>query len=104
MNRENIKFYIPKNETIPTALRLYVDDNFITYERVNKGFIFKTLIDDENEAVKVVKKVVNQMIYEHDETEHGIRWATISLKVVPQEERYKVGTNIEWIYRVRDSY
>lgn len=100
----NIDFYIPKNESIPTDLRLYVGDNYVEYTRTNGGFLFKTLIDDEDKAMEVVQQIVDKMKSEHDETEHGVTWSTVSLAVVPQDERYKIGVWVEWKYRVRDSY
>ena len=99
-----IKFYIPKDETIPTDLRLYVDGVHVKYERTDGGFIFHVLLDDEEDAMEVASKIVQRMIMEHDESQHGVSWRTISLEVVPQEERYKIGTTIEWKYRIRDSY
>ena len=100
----NIRFYIPNDETIPTALRLYVGDVYVEYERIEGGFRFLTYFENEEEAMSVVKEIVNQMIWEHDESEHGVSWRTISLEVVTQDERYKLGTTIDWKYRVRDSY
>ena len=100
----DIRFYIPQDESIPTDLRLYVGENFVKYERTANGFLFKTLIDDEDDAMKVVEQIVNKMKSEHDESEHGVSWRTISLAVVQQDERYKIGTWVEWKYRVRDSY
>ena len=103
-NMDDIRFYIPQDESIPTDLRLYVGDHYVEYERTNGGFLFKTLIDDEDEAMNVVQQVVNKMKLEHDESEHGVSWRTVSLGVVPQDERYSIGVWIEWKYRVRDSY
>lgn len=100
----DIKFYVPKYETIPTDLRLYVDDVYVTYERIKGGFAFRILLDDEERAMDVAKEIVQKMIREHDESEHGVSWRSISLAVVPQEERYRIDTLIEWKYRVRDSY
>lgn len=100
----DIKFYVPKGETIPTNLSLYVGDEYVTYERIEGGFRFLVYLDDEDRAMKVVEKIVRVMIQEHDESEHGVSWRTVSLKVVPQEDRYKIGTMIDWVYRVRDSY
>ena len=100
----DIKFYIPEGESIPTDLRLYVGENYVKYERTVNGFLFKTLIDDEDDAMKVVQQIVNKMKSEHDESDHGVSWRTISLSVVPQDERYKIGVWVEWKYRVRDSY
>lgn len=100
----DIRFYIPKNETIPTDLRLYVGDVYVTYERIDNGFAFRILLDDESRAMEIAKKIVSQMKTEHDESQHGVSWRTISLEVVPQDERYKIDTLIEWKFRVRDSY
>lgn len=100
----DIKFYIPKDETIPTELRLYVGNVYVKYRRINNGFRFMLLLDDEDEAMKVVEEIVNKMKSEHDEPQHGISWRTKSLVVVHQEERYKFGAIIDWEYYVRDSY
>ena len=99
-----IQFYIPKDETIPTDLRLYVGDVYVEYDRIEGGFRFLVLLDDEEKAMEVVNEIVQKMIMEHDESSHGVSWRTVSLEVAPQEERYKIGTIIEWKYRVRDSY
>ena len=100
----DIKFFVPKSETIPTGLRLYVGDAYVTYTRIEGGFRFLVYLDDEDRAMDVVEKIVRVMLQEHDESEHGVSWRTVSLKVVPQEDRYKIGTMIDWVYRVRDLY
>lgn len=100
----DIRFYIPKSETIPTGLRLYVDDVYVTYERIKKGFVFRIFVEDEAEAMNIAEKIVQQMILDHDESQHGVSWETVSLMVVPQEARYKMCTIINWEYRIRDSY
>lgn len=99
-----IRFYIPEGETIPTDLRVYVDDVYVDYERIKGGFRFRVFLDDEDRALDIVEEIAQTMIREHDESEHGVSWRTVSLEVVPQEERYKIGTVIDWKYRVRDSY
>ena len=100
----NIKFYIPKSETIPTDLRLYADETYVRYERIDGGFRFYISEDDEEKSMQIAKEIIEVMIHEHDESEHGVSWRTVSLKIVPQDERYKMGTIIDWKYRVRDSY
>ena len=100
----DIEFYIPKSETIPTDLRIYVGDVYVKYHRIDAGFRFEIYMEDEAEAMKVAEKIVERMIVDHDEAQHGVTWCTVSLTVVPQEGRYKVGTIIDWKYRVRDSY
>lgn len=101
---DDIQFYIPRHETIPTALLLYVGDVFVRYERIHGGFRFSIDTKDEAEAMEIAKKIVQKMKSEHDEPQHGVSWRTLSLEIVPQEERYKIDTIIDWKYRVRDSY
>ena len=101
---DNIQFYIPKDETIPTALRLYVGDIFVTYERIHGGFRFYIDTKDETEAMEIAKKIVQKMKNEHDESQHGVSWRTVSLEIVSQEERYRFETIVDWKYRVKDSY
>ena len=99
-----IEFYIPKNETIPTDLRLLVDNIYVTYERIVNGFRFIVSTEDEDFANKIVGEIIAKIKEEHEEPEHGVSWRTVSIETVPQDERYKLGTIIEWKYRVRDSY
>lgn len=99
-----IKFYIPKNETIPTDLRLYVGDIYVHYERIKSGFRFHIATDDEDKAINVAKEITDKMKFEHDESQRGVSWRTISLEVVPQDERFRIFIIVDWIYRVRDSY
>lgn len=99
-----IRFYIPKDETIPTGLRLFVGDVYVEYERIYSGFRFHISTMDEKKAMEIAKEITDQMKREHDESQHGISWRTISLSIVPQDERYKVDTIVDWKYRVRDSY
>lgn len=100
----NIRFYIPENLTIPTKLSLYVDDTYVEYKRINGGFRFNVLENDENTAMDIVIQITKRMMYEQDESEHGVSWRTVSFNIVEQEERFKIGTIIDWYYRVRDSY
>ena len=100
-----IKFYIPKSETIPTDLRLYVDDTYVKYKRILGGFRFFVLTLDEAEALRIVEEITKKIKYEHEEPQHGISWVTVSLELAEQEEeRYRTNTIVDWKYRVRDSY
>ena len=98
----DINFYIPKSETIPTELRLYVGDVYVTYERTNFGYDFHILLDDKGEALEVAKKIANKMINEHEEPQCGVSWRTISFEVFT--DLYSMGTTVRWKYRARDSY
>ena len=99
-----IKFFIPKDETIPTDLRLYVGDIYVEYERIHSGFRFHIDTDDEDKAIEIAKEITDTMKREHDDSRHGVSWRTISLNIVEQDERYKLFTIVDWKYRVRDSY
>ena len=100
-----IRFYIPESETIPTDLALYVGNVYVKYERLKAcTFRFEILTDDEDEAMVVVQKIIDQMIADHDEAHHGVTWETVSLETVPQEGRFNISTIFDWKYRVRDSY
>lgn len=97
-----IKFYYPDNLTIPTDLRLKVGDIYVEYERIPGGFKFIIDVTDEDIAMAVVERIIDQMKYEHSEPEHGISWRTISVAVT--SDTNSIYTVIEWKYRVRDSY
>ena len=100
----NIRFYIPKYETIPTDLLLYVDDTYVEYKRIQHGFQFWINEDDRQKAMDIAKEITEKMISEHDDSQHGVSWRTVSMEVVDLDPRYCTGTTINWIYRVRDSY
>ena len=99
-----IRFYIPKDVTIPTDLEIYVGDTHVKYERIHSGFRFRVSEEDASKALEIAKEIAAQMKREHDEPKHGISWRDISWNIVNQEERYKIGTIVDWKYRVRDSY
>lgn len=56
-----IRFYIPKDETIPTGLRLYVGDVYVFYERIPHGFLFYVDLVDEEKAMDIVKEIVTKI-------------------------------------------
>ena len=109
-----IQFYVPKDERIPTDLRLcvpksvekevFVDDVYVTYRRIENGFLFRISLKDEKEAMRVAEEIVQVMKEDHDESQYGVSQQTVSLDIVPQEKRYKNSILVEWKYRVRDSY
>lgn len=101
----DIKFYIPERETIPTKLRLSVDEISMEYYPIESGFRFDVLAP-EDDALKAVEEVVSKMKSEHSNPQHGISWRTESLKVIPRDKRYYSDdeTLIEWKYRVKDIY
>ncbi len=98
----DIKFYIPKNITIPTDLRLVVDDIGVYYKRISGGFEFKIYVDNDAEALEIADKIITAIKNEHDEPQHGISWRTLSVEIIPCEWDFQ--RVVVWKYYVRDSY
>ena len=97
-----IRFWKPSYELIPTNLWLMVGDVKVQYARIDRGFRFEVYESDAEKAKEIVDKIIEQMLVDHDEPQHGVSWRTVSL-----EETEIVGDVIhvyEWHYRVRDSY
>lgn len=116
-----IQFYIPKSERIPTDLRLcvqrsaekemLVDDVYVTYKRIynvglpsESGFLFRVSLKDEKEAMRIAEEIVQIMKADREELQHGVSCQTVSLSVVPQEEKYRIDTLVKWKYVIHDSY
>lgn len=102
--KRDIKFYIPKNERIPTQLQLKVNDIYVEYERTVSGFRFKINTEDETEALAIATDIAGMMIQDHDESEHGVSWRTTSFRIVDIGRQNTGFTWVDWSYRVRDSY
>ena len=98
----NIEFYIPKDEKIPTDLRLKVDGIDVYYERIKGGFRFYVYVDSDETALEIVKAIAEQMIFDHDESQHGVSWRTVSMEIT--EDTWGFRKIVDWKYRVRDSY
>lgn len=98
-----IKFYIPKSETIPTDLALYVGETYVIYGRIQGGFRFEIYEKDEKKALEIAKAIADQMIDDHDESHYGVTWETVDFKVLSTPLSVMT-TTIDWLYRVRDSY
>ncbi len=98
----NIEFYIPKDEKIPTDLRLKVDGVDVYYERIKGGFRFQIYVDTDEKALEIAQEITQQMIWDHDESQHGVSWRTVSLEII--EDEWKWRRIVEWKYRVRDNY
>ena len=100
--RPYISFYKPSDELIPTDLWLLVGSVKVKYERIFHGFKFEVYESDDEKANGIVNEIVRQMLIDHDESQHGVSWRTVSLKEVQSAWN---GCHIyEWCYRVRDSY
>ena len=98
----DIQFYIPEDESIPTSLRLKVDDVDVTYRRVDGGFEFVIDVGSDEKAMDIANRIIEIMKSEHDESQHGVSWRTISVALIPSPWDFQ--RIILWKYRVRDSY
>lgn len=98
----NIKFYMPKGETIPLALRLDVDGTEVTYKSEAGGYEFTVWYVGKEKAMKVVQEIVKKIKSEHDDLRHGLTWVTTSLEITAVNERYGY-VSILWKYRIRDA-
>ena len=98
----NIKFYIPKGETIPLALRLDVDGTEVTYRGIESGYVFNVWYVDKEKAMEIVQEIVKKIKSEHDDLRHGVIRVTTSLEITAVNERYGY-VSILWKYRIRDT-
>lgn len=97
-----IRFWKPSDELIPTDLWLMVGDVKVKYGRIFRGFRFEVYESDAEKAKEIVDKIVEQMLIDHDESQHGVSWRTISLEDIGLA--WDGCYVYEWHYRVRDSY
>lgn len=102
----NWKFYIPKNETIPTKLEVRSDSYAVQYWRLNDcfgyGFSVMKLTTDawitEEDERAVVEEIVS--IMRNQSYDHGAEWRVVST------ERVDEGRYLPWWcvkLRVRDA-
>ena len=105
MNNE-IKFYIPEDQTIPTKLRLKKGKVQIYYERLNDkfGYEFELYeLDNKEQAEEIVKEIANIMC--NQSYNHGQEWRVVSIDCIEfnDESWGKIGKwQVE--FRIRDSY
>ena len=99
-----IKFYIPKDETIPTRLRVKVDGTIdVYYSRLPNAFGFKfqffrhqgvTLEVAEAITDEIVRKMVAQSY------DHGAQWRECCVRDIVNDE---FDLSITVYFRVRDA-
>ena len=97
------EFFIPKNEIIPTRLRLKVDERDVFYERVQScfGYIFEILDATDKEAVEIATNIAH--IMENQSYDHGASWRIVSVELLEQDERYRIAPYVLVKFRVRDA-
>lgn len=102
----NIKFYIPEDQIIPTKLRLKKDDIHIYYERLNDkfGYEFELYeINDKEQGEEIVKEIANIMC--NQSYNHGQEWRIVNIECIEFNDN-SWGKNGKWEveFRIRDSY
>ena len=99
-----IEFYIPKNEEIPTSLRLDVDGKRVIYNRVKDIFAydFHFFNHTEEESLEIVKEIAEVMC--NQSFDHGQMWRVTDIDIIQQDKRYAIGIIVRVKFRVRDSW
>lgn len=105
MNNE-IKFYIPEDQVIPTKLRLKKGKVHIYYKRLNDkfGYEFELYeLDNKEQAEEIVKEIANIMC--NQSYDHGQEWRVVSIDCIEYNDELW-GKNGKWQveFRIRDSY
>lgn len=105
LSDHSVKFYIPGGEVIPTKLRLFVGEKYVSYIRLNDQFGYDFEFNNgetEAEAIELAKYLAQIMC--DQSYDHGQEWRVISVELVNQEKRFKIGEIVRVLFRIRDSY
>ena len=99
-----IEFYIPKDEEIPTRLRLKVDDSIdVYYKKLSNVFAytFEFFVQNVNLeiATEIVAEIVSRM--KSQSYDHGAQWRECGVRDIVNDE-YSLSITV--YFRVRDSY
>lgn len=99
-----IEFYIPKDETIPTRLRVKVDGEIdVYYERLPDAFGFKFEFFQhqgvtQEMATAITDEIVRRM--ESQSYDHGAQWRECGVREIYMDEW---DLSITVFFRVRDA-
>ena len=100
-----IEFYIPKDQTIPTLLRVRVDDSIdVYYSRLADSFGYKFEFFKHQEvtlemATAITDNIVSMMISQS--YDHGSQWRECGVRSVVDED---FELSITVFFRVRDAW
>lgn len=105
MNNE-LKFYIPEDQEIPTKLRLKKDKVHIYYERLNDkfGYEFELYeLDSKEQGEDIIKEIADIMCSQS--YDHSQEWRIVSIECIVFNDN-DFGKNGLWQveFRIRDSY
>ena len=100
----NIEVVRRKGEIIPTRMVIRVDGVEVIYNPLPDKFGYNFCmpsIEDEKKAIEIAESIATVM--ENQSYDHGASWRRTSVEIVPQNERYKIGTIVRVLFRVRDA-
>ncbi len=104
MTDMKIDFYIPENQTIPTQLRVKVDENIdVYYDRISDAFgwkfkFFKHQGVTLEKAIAITDELVSKMISQS--YDHGAQWRECGNREIVDNEW---DLYIKVFFRVRDA-
>lgn len=96
-----IEFYIPKDESIPTQLRLKVDNTIdVYYDRTEGGWQFK-FFKFQGVNLEMAQQIVNEIFHKmvSQSYDHGSQWREKYREIY--EDEFSI--SVEVFYRVRDA-
>lgn len=102
----NIEFYIPEDQTIPTELRLRKGKVHIFYKKLKDkfGYEFKLYeIDVKEQGEDIVKEIANMMCVQS--YDHGQEWRIVNIECIEFNDNSWGKSGIWQVeFRIRDSY
>ena len=99
-----IEFYIPKDQTIPTRLRLKVDGLDVYYDAVDGAFAYDFTLWGEarKKATAIVDEIVRILC--NQSYDHGVEWRETKREVVEEGVMDWEPHVVRVFFRVKDSY
>ena len=99
-----IEFYIPKDEEIPTRLRLKVDDSIdVYYKKLSNVFAYTFEFFVQNVNLEIATEIVDEIVsrMKSQSYDHGAQWRECGTRDIVNDE-YSLCITV--YFRVRDSY
>lgn len=99
-----IEFYIPKDEEIPTRLRLKVDDSIdVYYKKLSNVFAYTFEFFVQNVNLEIATEIVDEIVsrMKSQSYDHGAQWRECEVRDIVNDE-YSLSITV--YFRVRDSY
>lgn len=99
-----IEFYIPKDEEIPTRLRLKVDDSIdVYYKKLSNVFAYTFDFFVQNVNLEIATEIVDEIVsrMKSQSYDHGAQWRECGVRDIVNDE-YSLSITV--YFRVRDSY